>query len=163
MADWIKPIYDRTRGDVSQAAGMTDKINRSGLGSLTAEERVLWDAGMKGAYNASDLNRVENNTQYVRDLLFLHGYVAHIVTKTNWVKEDYPYKTELERYLGNIKMLIRRYTLFPSSPRPPETMDNLMYTGANAIERILYDITQIIPLMTSYKLYCGEICLGEEW
>lgn len=47
-------ITDRTQSDVTRWRTLRDK----GWAGMTADEKAEWSAGMKGAYNATDLNRV---------------------------------------------------------------------------------------------------------
>ena len=50
-----KLIFDRTAADVAQLKAVTAKlVDRT----ATAEEQAAFLAGMKGAYNDTDLNRV---------------------------------------------------------------------------------------------------------
>ena len=48
-------IFDRTAADVQRVKTLTGKLS---AGTATEEEKAEWLAGMKGAYNAADLNRV---------------------------------------------------------------------------------------------------------
>lgn len=50
-------IYDRTQTDVTYAAELNRKLGRGE--TLTAQELADWNAGLKGAYNATDMNRVD--------------------------------------------------------------------------------------------------------
>ena len=47
-------ITNRTQSDVTRWRTLHDK----GWGGMTAGEKTEWFAGVKGAYNAADLNRV---------------------------------------------------------------------------------------------------------
>ena len=83
----------------------------------------------KGAYNYSDLNRVERAVEEIADRA---GLV--LTTKTNWVMWDVPTDVEMSRYIGNI-IAIKNY--FNINISAPESMSNLDYVGANNIELIL--------------------------
>ena len=58
-------IYDRTQADVDRVSTLTVKILTGGLSSLTDEEKEEYLAGMKGAYNYTDLNRVGQAVTYI--------------------------------------------------------------------------------------------------
>lgn len=60
-------IYDRTAADVQRVHDFRNRILAGGITALTASERAEYLAGMKGAYNASDLNRVGEAVQYLAD------------------------------------------------------------------------------------------------
>ena len=51
-------VYDRTQADVDRVFTLKNKILTEGLSSLSAEEKTEYMAGMKGAYNYGDMNRV---------------------------------------------------------------------------------------------------------
>ena len=86
-------------------------------------------AATKGAYNYSDLNRVE---RAVAEFSRKHG--DNLTTKTDWTMWDIPKAADMERFLSNIKSI--RDTI-RSSITLPDTMNGLTYTNANNIEKIL--------------------------
>ena len=53
-------VYDRTVEDVERALVLAKKAE---AGTLTDAEKTEWLAGMKGCYNAADMNRVEAAVQ----------------------------------------------------------------------------------------------------
>ena len=70
-------IYDRTQTDVTYAAELNRKL---GAGTaLTAEEQADWNAGLKGAYNASDMNRVDAAVRELGGMLTAAGYPVEYV------------------------------------------------------------------------------------
>ena len=85
----------------------------------------------KGAYNYSDLNRVERAVAEISDLAGLG-----LTTKTDWNMWDIPSLSEMNRYLGNIA-IIRALLTDNSVPVALTSMNNLTYSGANNIELIL--------------------------
>lgn len=90
---------------------------------------ILPTATTKGAYNYSDLNRVERAVAEISDLAGLG-----LVTKTDWQMWDIPIGSDMTRYLSNVKT-IRDY--FSIDIPLPESMNNLTYAYANNIESIL--------------------------
>lgn len=58
-------ITDRTAADVARVHELAVK----GYAGMTAAELAEWLAGVKGAYNAVDLNRVGTALNYLRDRL----------------------------------------------------------------------------------------------
>lgn len=107
----------------------------------------------KGAYNYSDLNRVERAVSEISDSVGLG-----LITKTDWNKWDIPRSTDLERYLTNImtikKVLLKdeqRYVL-------PKSMYKLDFETANTIEMILVAaLEHISDSYTTGELYSGEV------
>ena len=86
----------------------------------------------KGAYNYSDLNRVERAVAEISDRAGLG-----LETKTNWAMWDIPTETEMNRYLGNIATIRLRFANVVNMPEAPTTMNNFTYEQANNIELIL--------------------------
>ena len=68
-------IYDRTAADVERALSLAKKAE---AGTLTDAEKTEWLAGMKGCYNATDMNRVEAAVQTLAAELNAAGYAAAV-------------------------------------------------------------------------------------
>lgn len=94
---------------------------------------ILPTLATKGAYNYSDLNRVERAVAEISDLAGLN-----LVTKTNWGAWDIPTESDMSRYIGNIAKIRSRLISSSSVPLAPTTMNNLTYVEANNIESILF-------------------------
>ena len=90
---------------------------------------VVPTATTKGAYNYSDLNRVERAVAEISALARLN-----LTTKVDWTMWDIPTAADMTRYLSNIRA-IKTYSA--SSIPLPASMNNLLYTDANNIELIL--------------------------
>lgn len=76
-ATWQSPIYDRTNLDI---------INRT----------------PKGYLNVSDINRIEQNTKYLSDVLRLS-----LITKS-WQYDNIPTSEEIERIRANAEKIIQK-------------------------------------------------------
>ena len=122
----------------------------------------LYDKADKAYYNASDLNRVETATEYIAKLLKLYSYFkSDLVCKKDWLMSDFPTENEMNRYLSNIQKLIDSFYLKEDSPSLPKSMNYLDIKKANNIEKVLYDLNNLIENMISQFNYCGEIYAGE--
>lgn len=114
---------------------------------------ILPTNATKGAYNYSDMNRVERAASELSDL-----YVLRLETKTDWNAWDVPQPSDMSRYIANVKK-IRHAMLDPTGTEmPPNSMAGLDYTSANNIEKIMlaaYRNTDHI--IRSGELYCGEV------
>lgn len=93
---------------------------------------ILATEATKGAYNYSDLNRVERAVAELSDMLGLG-----LVTKTDWGMWDIPTSSNMERYLGNVSILRQQIEAQATVPALPTSMNKLSYTDANNIELIL--------------------------
>ena len=139
-----KLIFDRTANDVEYARN-----------NPSAEE---W---LKGCYNYIDLNRVEEWCKYLSDLLNSYGYVNLIDEKTDWNVNDIQTIEQMERYLKNVKILMETFILKNDTPKLPDTINKLTYSQANDIEKILYDINELIDKMEAIFRYSGTFYSGE--
>ena len=86
----------------------------------------------KGAYNYSDLNRVERAVAEISERAGLG-----LETKINWTMWEIPTESDLSRYLGNIAVIRNRFASVANIPEAPTTMNNFTYEQANNIELIL--------------------------
>ena len=126
-------VYVTTYGTVS--AGETARFGRVMLenGEVRHEyvpyTEILATRATKGAYNYSDLNRVERAVAEISDRAGLN-----LITKTDWTMWDIPKVDDMSRYLGNIATIRNHFAIQTSIPA---SMNNLTYEQANNIELIL--------------------------
>ena len=142
-------ITNRTLEDVKRVAELSAK----GYSQMTPAEQAEWLAGMKGAYNYTDLNRVERAMVELASFLGVTLYQP----KTNWKITDIPTETSIAHYLENVKRLRRACNGIANTPSTPTSMVGLTYVTANNIEQILLDIESA---MNGYVI-CGEAYCGE--
>lgn len=71
-------VCDRTSEDVAEVQRLLAKFDPETGDGLTAAEQAKWDAGLKGAYNFTDLNRVEAAVKTLAAALTSAGYPVEI-------------------------------------------------------------------------------------
>lgn len=126
-------ITDRTQADVERVKALAAK----GYAGMTAAELAEWLAGMKGAYNASDLNRVGTALNYLAvRLASICGKSITWTAKTDWTVTDIPADSQAETYRRQIQD-IRDALAYPAGTPDAPQLGRLTYTDANNIERIL--------------------------
>lgn len=141
-------IFDRTQADVNRVKTLTQKLI---AGTATDAEKSEWLAGMKGAYNASDLNRVGSAVEYLTETLYSMGYNVPTVPKDDWTETDIPVQSQMDIYINNIHLL--RDILPYVAPDAPETAAGLSYQSSNNIEEILYTLESVLLAMKeNFKL-----------
>jgi hypothetical protein len=140
---------------------------------------VLSDTpAIKGAYNYTDLNRVEGAVETLAqemqdnldalsaylaahniaaDPIFDMGYssVPTLTTKTDWTDSDFFAGADGARYLGNIIALGNLIALV-EVPQLPDTMDALNYEKANNIEKYLLAIETQGAALLANRLALAE-------
>ena len=80
---------------------------------------------------------------------------------TEWLEEDVPTLTQMQRYLGNVSALRVVLEMPEDTAAVPEDMAGLTLEEANAIEDILESIEGWIQGMMQAWFYSGEIYAGE--
>lgn len=161
-------IYDRTSADVEQvyalarlwAPGSDGKPVFTG----TPEQKALWNAGLKGAYNAADLNRVGAALLFLAQKLTENAYPVTVTPKTDWKgppDPDVPTMTDLQHYLNQIAIIRAALPVFPTTPAVPDDLPDFTWQDANAIEKILVDVETLINNMAAAWFYCGDLYCGE--
>lgn len=151
-------ITDRTKQDVDRVEELAEK----GWAAMTEQERAEWLGEMKGAYNASDMNRVGEAVTYVAGRLTDCGYAAPVSPKTDWTVEDEPTTDQLTAYLDDISTVRGALTVLSSTPAAPADMDGLTHQEANDIEQILLDVDKLLNIMATTFIPCGEALCGED-
>lgn len=154
-------ITDRTQTNVQRLK----ELAVIGYANMTASEREEWNSGMRGAYNATDLNRVETAVATLSATLRalpndLRSYAEGLLVAWNdffgisydptvldlqtrsWSMDDIPTAAEMARYLSNVKTL--RGTFDFDMEDLPESMERLTVDGANAIEKALMLLSEEI-------------------
>lgn len=140
-------ITDRTRQDVDELAAM-----------LTAG---LNPADHRGAYNASDLNRVGAAVLYLQGRLALIGMTAACMPKTDWTAADIPTEGQMQRYLDDVEAIRERIRDYRPGAELPETMRKLDFKGANQIESLLRAAEEVVRnVQLSYRGYSGRLRAG---
>ena len=150
-------ITDRTERDVERWR----HLHSIGFDFLTEEEKAEWKAGMKGAYNYTDLNRVESAVIFIANRLTESGYPVSPVVKPSWSVKDHPTKADMDRYMGNIALLRSILPLYPTTPKAPTTNKKMDYLVANDIEKILSDVDRQLSAINQSWYYAGDVFTGE--
>lgn len=175
-------ITDRTQQDVNYIKS----LNKKGWAKMTVEERLYYLKGIvtkfvcedgelyaqdgmlfvydgsspKGAYNESDLNRVEAALKHLESRLKNSGYVVNI-SSDSWKLGEISFLRRGEQYLERVKSIKNAIPCFATTPNVPLALQGLTFVEANAIEQILFDIDKAITLSELSHCYSGEIYTGE--
>lgn len=148
-------IFDRTLADAERVK----QLKKIGFSNMTAEERAEWLSGMKGSYNATDLNRVGCVINYIADRLNEAGFVIRVSPKVDWTESDIPTLPEMSRYLTDLSVLRCALPPLSDTPEIPADMRGLTVSEANAIEHVLYNLELIINAMCSVRFRAGQALL----
>lgn len=126
-------VTDRTQADVDRVTELTKKFL---AGTITTSEKTEFLAGMKGAYNFSDLNRVGEAVAYVADLMNQSGKSLTVTAKQDWTVADIPTLAQMTAFLNDLNALKANST---ATTQVPTSMDRLTYQIANQIEQLIIE------------------------
>ncbi len=151
-------ITNRTQGDVTRRL----ELARKGIANMTDTELAEWLAPSKGAYNHTDLNRVEEAVAKLTSYLTALGRGDGLYPTRRWSPNEAPNATDMQRYIANIRTIRNALPeLHHIMPQAPASMVNLTYEGANAIEEILSYAMQYVEGRIQAYPFSGEIYGGE--
>lgn len=154
---FITAVFDRTEKDVQKVR----EYREIGYRNLTDEQKKEYNDNLKGAWNCTDMNRLENNIQFLSDLFKIDG----INTKTDWNYTDIASVQDFGRVIDNINKLKSSVKIRSDTPKTP-TLPINTYQKVNDLEKILYDIYYVFQNETAAfarnnetfgaELYCGD-------
>jgi len=155
-------VYNRTQADVDRVYTLKNKILTGGLAALTAEEKAEYLAGMKGAYNYKDFNRLGEAISYlVEQMKKLDIHDSSIVPKVDWAMGDTPTQSQVRNLLSCLTKLRVKLSLPDNAPSVPNSLDKLTYQMANDMELLLWMIDQRITQTTAAFRYSGTMYCGQ--
>lgn len=150
---WFVFVYDRSDEDIIRVRELSGKyLNRT----ITAEEKEEWMSGIKGALNASDLQRIEWNVRLFGDFELVK---IHVVTK-EWKHGDIPDVDDFIRILNNVQQIRDTEMVLIDTPKAP-IQPLVTYQKWNDIERIMHDATLMYVKNADDFYRCGEVYVGE--
>lgn len=151
-------ITDRALADVDRIGQLAARIN---AGTATVAEQTEWASDLKGAYNASDLNRVGAAVAYVAGRLNGYGYAVTVNPKQDWTGSDIPTAGQMAGYLRDVAALRGAIAVMDSTPPTPDSASGLTWQEANNIEQILLDVDELLTRMAAAWFYSGDLYAGE--
>ena len=150
-------ITDRSAQDVDRVKILAEKAWQD----MTAAERSEWLSSMKGSYNYTDLNRVEEAVAYVAGRLNAFGYLPVMPTTRTWSAEDIPTADELAKYFWNVSHLRQAIAVWESTPNAPTNADEFGVKEANALEQILVDVDLVLTRISQAWFYSNDLYSAE--
>lgn len=147
----VELITDRTQDHVT----LLNRLRKKPWSKMTASEKEAWyGEAAKGAYNYTDLNRVETAVGELAEMLGLS-----LVTKIDWTLWDIPTTSDMDRYLSNIVAIRDSCPGEAEFPILPSSMNSLTYESANNIEKVLMQVYQNV-ISNEHDCILGKFVLG---
>lgn len=152
MANWINPVYDRKQSDVDYAKERIEYFKTNG--------GVTDGVDLKGCFNYSDMNRIENNIQYLHDRLNKLYYFSKMDIVHGWNMNSVPRKNEdMVRVINNVTLLQSAYYEPMLSVAQPDNL--LRFNRVNNLEKNMLYIKEMIDDMENSFRECGNYECGE--
>lgn len=145
----FKFIFDRTQEDVDRVRQLRDAIQSN---TATALELLEYTQDLKGARNRSDFERILNATSYISTY-----YELALVIST---LPELPTESYVNQMVDNIETIRNTCAIHNDTPLVPSLPINT-YQKMNSLEKILYDVIQIIKSQFVYYCDAGLIMDGE--
>lgn len=145
-----KLITDRTKADADYA----ERLYGSLWTDLTQPEKEDFEAGLKGSYNRTDLNRVGTALITIRDRLRTHCIDVPAEVREDYEADEVLDKAAMDAYMESANAV---YASVPhSSPKPPDGINDLDYEGANNIEKVIIAVDDVLEIREVGWIYADE-------
>ena len=148
-------IFDRTASDVESARQIISQKVQKFL-ELTEDEIAILE---KGCVTIDTLNRIENAqkdlTQAIKDM----RYSVVGVSNKIWDFGDIFDEKELLRIINNLNIIREAFFVYNDTPKTPTA--KYYYQNFNDIEKILFDVSDMIEDVKSNYKECGTFQCGE--
>ena len=156
----VEMITDRSASDVL----LVKNLIKKGFQNMTEAEKNSFLSGLKGAYNYSDVNRVETAIKYfvdtmlqiyeqniqlakelgvdwaeIYDVPYNPEDYKNIVIKNDWQINDLFTKTDRADFLNKIVHVLSAIIDIPANGEFPTSFDGFDYKKANIIEKSMED------------------------
>ena len=157
-------IFDRTQNDVDTARIIRNEkvkfdpitMQPLNLDELTPTELEILT---KGTFNYTDLNRIENKQEELKNLFNDMGYWNTPITNKTWGENDIFNADEFQRILDNTNVLRQAFFVYKDTPNTPPV--SYYFEDINALEKILFDIDVMINDVKANYRFCGDFECGE--
>ena len=127
--------------------------------------KIDWDSA--DYYNFADLNRVENNTDFLATLLGTYGTTPTLIgVTTSRDNTNIEFYDDLNRIENNI-LIIKNYSGTPIIWITPKTtwvtLDSFGYTDANRLEQNISELYNVINNIILELEHCGSFTCGQDF
>lgn len=150
-------VTDRTQADASYAESLYKKT----WANFTEQEKADFAAGLKGAYKASDLNRVGTALITIRDRLRTHDIDVPAEVREDYGSDEVLDKDIMDAYIESANAVYD--AVVNPAPRPPAKINDLDWEGANNIEKTIIAVDDMLEsrevgwVYADAELYAGDM------
>lgn len=148
-------IYDRTQQDVDNAQAIFETKVKAFI-ELTDEEKNIME---RGRVTTNTLNRIEEAQNAIGEMLVTMGYLKIPIVNKSWRSADVFFAEDLQRIVDNTKALRRSFFVLSQNLKDP--IPAFDYTNFNIIERLLYEMDELIEIVKSNYKRAGAYKAGQ--
>ena len=149
-------IFNRTQNDVDSAVYLRNTKVKTFQPLTDAEIETL----ERGTITINTLNRIESKQSELKNLFNDLGYWNVIVSTRSWANTDIFDIKNFQRIIENLSSLRKAFWVYSDTPETPYV--SYHYKNINALEKILFDLDNMIgDIKANYKI-CGTFECGEE-
>ena len=149
-------IYNRTENDIETARNLIETKVKN-FGELTVDEVAKIE---RGTFTINTLNRIEQKQAELKTLFNDIGYWNTPIINRTWAEYDIFGELDFQRVLDNTNTLREAFFVYNNTPITPPI--SYHYNDINALEKILYDLENMVNDMKTRYRQCGTFECGEE-
>lgn len=149
-------IFNRTQEDVDEVLDIRKKYVEQGY-SFTDEQIQQLE---RGTITINTLNRIETKQDKLKGLFNDMGYWNTQVINKEWNYTQIFDVVEFQRIIDNLSVLRNAFFVYKDTPNIPPV--SYHYNDINALEKILYDLDDMINDVKNHYKECGTFECGEE-
>ena len=138
--------------------------NKTYTGTLTAGQTIELTYSKDSSADSND----DKCTMSALKVTRMETVTETIVIETpdsrdpyTWYSEDIPLPVYVNLYISNLAELRKQFAMMASTPQVPADMENMTYSEANDIEKILEDLDQLLTNMAAAWFCSGDVYSGE--
>lgn len=150
-------IFDRTSADVAAAVTLRKEKVQEFI-ELTEQEIEILE---KGFLTINTLNRIESKQSELYDIFREMKYYSEKLDNKEWTFTDFFLLPDFERILSNLEKLRNAFFVYSDTPIVDD-LNYRRYQTINAVERILYDLEQMVEDIKQHYRECGNYQCGED-
>lgn len=147
---WLTPVFDRTTADVAFALQK--------LAEWKQNPTAMYD--LKGCLNASDINRILSNNQYLGEKLNEYLYIVGYKIFDAVMEDSIFFRRDVATIIEDTQRLLDDYFTPINAPPLPDTL--LSFEQVNALEENQHLLKKMIDDMISSMRECDTFESGEE-
>jgi hypothetical protein len=148
-------IFDRTKNDVDAAIQLREEKVKT-FKNLTEEDIAVLERGMM---TINTLNRIEQKQIELKSAINDMGYWDAEISNKYWQAQMIFNSLDFKRIVENTKLLKAAFFEYKNTPKVISV--SYHYENINSIEKILFDIDQMINEIKLQYRECGDFICGE--